>query len=291
MRYDEALKEEIRLKRLYCEAQKRRHHIKEDFAESVLVATTRLLYVVIQVTELRDAIFAHLLPGEVAAFYTGCGLRTGRMADAAALHPLRVILSDDRLLETMHRDGYNLTIIGESKDRLLYGLSGLPFIYDYATRCRKSRHWSAILVASKGQTFVPCSAALLPLSAFGCPGVEVDAAEDAIDKTGTLRVVTLSYGSDVMSIWMPLLEQPTTLPVVVPRNIFHSHVKILFEPNWRYQSHMFYAHLTDGRSLVRGPLRLADPDESDSREQLFTIEVDLSSDQLGRIGSVQYSVT
>jgi len=35
-------------------------------------------------------------------------------------------MSDDRLLETMHRDGYNLTIIGESKDDLLYGLWGLP---------------------------------------------------------------------------------------------------------------------------------------------------------------------
>jgi len=42
MRYDQACKEEMRLKRLYYEAQKRRYHIEEDFARSVPVATTRL---------------------------------------------------------------------------------------------------------------------------------------------------------------------------------------------------------------------------------------------------------
>ncbi|KAK3117445.1 hypothetical protein LTR53_001210 [Teratosphaeriaceae sp. CCFEE 6253] len=290
LRYDEALKEEMRLERLYYKAQERRHHIEEDFARSVSVATTRLLYLVIDVTELRDAIFAHLLPGEVAAFYTGCGLDAGGTAVVAALHPLRVIVSDDTLLETMHRDGYNLTIIGESKDELLYGLSGLPFVYDYATRGRRSRHWSAILVATKEKTFVLCSAAFLPLSAFRCPGVEADAAEDAVDETGTLRIVTLRYGPDVMSIWMPLLEQPTTLPVAIPQKVFHDHVKILFKPDWRHQPQMFYAHLADERSLVRGPLRLVDTNESDSRNDTFTIKVDLSTDRFRGIGSVQYSV-
>jgi len=289
-RYDEALKEEMRLDRLYCEAQEWRHHVEDDFARSVPVATTRVLRLVIGVTELRDTIFAHLLPGEVAAFYRGCGLGTGGTAVAAALHPLRVIVSDDRLFKTMYRDGYNLTIIGKSKDELLYGLSGLPFVSDYATRDGRSRHWSAILVVTKEKSIVPCSAGFLLLSAFGCPGVEADAAEDAVEETGTSRVVTLRYGPDVMPIWMPLLEQPTTLPVVIPQKIFHSHVKNLFKPNWRHQPQMFYTHLTDEHSLVRGPLRLVDTTKSDSRQQLFTVNVDLSTDRFGGICSVQYSV-
>ncbi|KAK3613444.1 hypothetical protein LTR56_027885, partial [Elasticomyces elasticus] len=290
MRYDEALKEEMRLERLYYEAQERRHHVEDDFARSVPVATTRLLRLVFGVTELKDAIFAHLLPGEVAAFYRGCGLGTGGTSVAAALHPLRVIVSDERLFKTMYRDGYNLTIIGKSKDELLYGLSGLPFVYDYATRNGRSRHWSAILVVTKEKSFVPCSAGFLPLSAFGCPGVKADAAEDVVEETGTVRIVTLRYGPDVMSIWIPLLEQPTTLPVVIPQKIFHSHVKMVFESNWRHQPQMFYTHLADEHPLVRGPLRLVDTTKSDSREHLFTVNVDLSTDRFGGKGSVQYRV-
>lgn len=74
------------------------------------------------ITELRDAIFAHLLPNEVATFCEGCELCTGIEAIAAALSPLRIILSGDRLPEPTIRDGFNLTIISGTKDEPLYGL-------------------------------------------------------------------------------------------------------------------------------------------------------------------------
>ncbi len=89
---------------------------------------------------------------------------------------------------------------------------------------------------------------------------------------------------------MPLLEQATTLPVVIPQKIFHGHVKIVFRPDWRFQPQMFYAHLADEHSLVRGPLRLVETNKSDSRKDLFMIKVDLSTDRFGEIGSVRYSV-
>jgi len=237
---DAACEEEIRLERLYLKARERRCRIGKDFADGVMAASTKLLHVAIDITELRDAIFAHLLPGEIAAFYTGCGLRTGREAIAAALSPLRIILSGDRLLEAMLRDGYNLTLICGTKHELLYGLSSLPS-YNPDTRRSLRRYWSAVLVATKEESYVPCSAAFLPLTVFGCPGIEADAAEDAIDESGTLRTVTLRYGPDMMSIWMPLSEQSTTFPISIPQAIFHSFVDGPFPANWRFQPKMFFS--------------------------------------------------
>ena len=91
-----------------------------------MIASTKSLHVTFESTELRDAIFAHLLPSEVTAFCEGCELCTGGEAIAAALSPLCIILSGDRLPEPTIRDGFNLTIISGTKNELLYGLLSTP---------------------------------------------------------------------------------------------------------------------------------------------------------------------
>lgn len=291
MTYDKALREEKRLKRLYDEAQKRRHDIEKEFARHLGPATTKMLHFVFGITELRDAIFAYLLPGEIAAFLTASKLRMNRLAAAAAQSPFKVILPDAGLLKAMYTDGYNLTIIGDSKHALLNGLSGSPINCNGAYRPGTSQHWSAILIASKDNKFVPCTSVLLPASAFGCVGVEADAVGENIDETGGSRVITLKYGQGLMSIWLPTVDQPTTLPLAVPQKIFHSHVRMIFRCDWRWQPHLYYAHLRDDRSLLRGPMQLVDAEISHREEQLFDLQVDIRDVERGlTMGKLQYRV-
>ena len=174
-------------------------------------------------TELGDAILLLLSPGEVLAFYRCCNSLMGKQQIAADPGPLKLILPGGYWLQSMFRDGFNLTLISGSEDMLLYGLSKLC-ISARATTHSKSRYWSAVLIVSKDAKIVPCSAALLPLSGFVCPSREANSVEDRVDEFAMLRTVNLSYGSDVMSIWMPLREQPTDSSIAVPKSVFEGFV-------------------------------------------------------------------
>lgn len=134
--YDDAFEEEDRLAYVCSEAQERRLEIgRRSEASSPLseasspFASTRLLHAVMNVTELRDAILSPLLPGEVLAFRTSRDLSVDKHHMAADLSPLKLILLGSKRLQSVLKDGYNLTLIsglisGTVKG-LLHGLLGL----------------------------------------------------------------------------------------------------------------------------------------------------------------------
>lgn len=102
---------------------------------------------------------------------------------------------------------------------LLLGLDGL------GTKKRnmqavKDLHWSSVLIVSKDSSIVPWSAAFIPLSDFGFPNRNADSVTETTDEDGRGRTVTLTFGSDTMSIWMPLREQLAEIPIAVPQASF-----------------------------------------------------------------------
>ncbi len=144
--YDDAFEEEDRLAYVCSEAQKRRLELGRRFEALSPFASTRLLHAVMNVTELRDAILSPLLPGEVLAFRTGCDLSVDKQHMAADLSPLKLILSGSKRLQSVFKDGYNLTLISGTEKGLLHGLLGLSVSPEVTPR---TRNWSAILIATK----------------------------------------------------------------------------------------------------------------------------------------------
>lgn len=104
---------------------------------------------------------------------------------------------------------------------LLYGLSKLEFDYWSIVRTQ-TQDWTGVLITTKDGKVIPCCATLLPLSECGCPDRDVDSVQDHVNENGTSRSIKLSYGSDVMSIWMPLSEQSIDPTVVIPQSVFES---------------------------------------------------------------------
>ena len=275
--YDDAVGEEERLGFLCLEARVRRIKFGRRFEQWLMPASTKLLHTVISVTELRGAVLSPLLPGEVSALYTGYELPVDKRQIAANLSPLKLILSGGKRLQSMAMDGYNLTIISGTKDLLLYGFSSLASYSEFLSR-RKSRQWSAVLIATKDRRSVPCTTASLPLSECGCPGTVADSVDDHFDDNGTSRTVNLSYGLDVVSIWMPLCEHQRDTPVGVPQSIFQGFAERVHNGDWTCAFKISYSHLTEIDSQVRGPL---EPTRNACRKRvkdsfeapLFAIEV------------------
>lgn len=301
--YDDAIEEENRLGQMYSTAQERRLELGKRFDTLSTTASTKLLHTVLGVTELRDAIFLHLLPGEVLAFHRDSSIPVRKEEIVADLSPFRLVLAKCKRLQSMINDGYNLTLVSGTEEMLLYGLWKLNYRPWYSTR-PKSRCWQAVLLATKGAEFVPCSPALLPLSEFGCAGRDADSLEDYVDESGASRSVTLRYGSDVMSIWMPLCEQSTSSPIAIPQSIFYGFVEKSFKAYSRYQPGIFYSHLGEEDARVRGPLEHTKHPHGKTREDiseapLLSIEVSLKDQaydrasvilyELGKSSEIQYS--
>ena len=189
--YDDACEEEDTLYCMYSEVQERRLEIGRRFELQSTYATTRLFYAVMRVTELRNVILSPLLTGEVSAFLTGCDMTVDKRDIATDLSPLEVILSGSKRLQRAFKEGYNLTLISGTEDDLLYGLSGQ---YLSPWQISRTRHWSAILIATKNGKCVPCSADFLPLSEFGNPHREADSVEDRVTEDWGPRTVLDVFG-------------------------------------------------------------------------------------------------
>ncbi|KAK0888233.1 hypothetical protein LTR02_016495, partial [Friedmanniomyces endolithicus] len=119
--------------------------------------------------------------------------------------------------------------------------------------------------------------------------------EDHIDESGESRTINLRFGSDVMSIWTPLREQLTDSPVAIPQSVFERLVERTFKANWKFQPKIFYSHLTERDSRVRGPLEHTEHPhgkmgEDTSEAPLFTIEIPLKDHPLDGARLISYEL-
>ncbi|KAF2158293.1 hypothetical protein M409DRAFT_31193 [Zasmidium cellare ATCC 36951] len=189
------------------------------------------------------------------------------------LSPLKVVLPAGIWLRRRLRQGYNLTLISGTRDMLLFGLLGLEF-NPWDLPLKKGRCYSALLIATKDGRFVSCSSEFLPLGEFGGVDRQPDSLRDHFSEDGTARTVDMMYGKDRMSIWMPLTEQSIFSPLNVPQPVFRSVCRNTYQK-------IFYSHLQDADSSIRGPLSHAEAHYKlpwhISQEPTFTIDV-LSTD-------------
>ena len=92
------------------------------------------------------------------------------------------------------------------------------------------------------------------------------------------RTVEMVFGEDKMTIWMPLVQQPASSPLLVPQHIFRGFSKTKWKANSLRQPEIFYSHLLDADSEIRGPLRYSEPGRRSqwnyhNGSPLLTIEV------------------
>ena len=292
--YNDAEEEDILLTRALSKARERRFALGEQFEENMGLATMKLLHKVIGLGELRDDIYQYLLPGEISAFHKGCGIPLEMMQIGATLSPLNLVLSGGRRLCELSDEGYQFTLISGTEKMLLLGLDSLE------SRNRDiwtatDRHWSSVLIVSKGSRIVPCPAAFIPLSNFSCPNRNADSITETTDEEGMGRTVTLSYGSDTMSIWMPVHEQLAEVPVVIPQAAYEGFVQSKHRPRSKFQSQIYYSHLTDRDYRVRCPLEHTLQPRRKTRENvleppIFTVQTTRKAGFFDPIKSTSYEL-
>jgi hypothetical protein len=255
---DEASDEEYLAKQRLSGAQEKTRQRRKAFELHLQFAVKRLLHFVIGIEELREPILAPLLPGEVLNSLAGCGLLKERSLFSDDLSPLKVILPAGSWLNRKRKDGYNLTIVSGSPDRLLFGLRATKLGSIFSSH-GQGRCCSAIVVATRGGSFVPCNSEFLPTREFGGVGYQADSIEDYENDDGSTRIVDMVYSIDRMTVWMPLVESSITAPLVVPQTVFHSFCDKTYHLWSARQPEIFYSDLQDASSSIRGPLRHTEP--------------------------------